>query len=84
MTVTSHLADLGNMAQEESESGPGMAFYRRGRVRGWCMHKGAWWGWSLCGACLGTGEVLLKEGAVIGNGFIFQEVRPEDKMAADL
>jgi hypothetical protein len=41
MTVTSHLADLGNMAQEESESGPGMAFYRKGRVRGWCMHKGA-------------------------------------------
>jgi hypothetical protein len=40
MTGTSHLADLGKIAQEESESGPGMAFYRRGRVRGWCMRRG--------------------------------------------
>jgi hypothetical protein len=29
-------------------------------------------------------EILVKGGAVIGNGSIFQEVRPEDKMAADL
>jgi hypothetical protein len=29
-------------------------------------------------------EVLLKGRAVIGNGSIFQEVRPEDKMATDL
>jgi hypothetical protein len=29
-------------------------------------------------------NVLLKGSAVIGNGFIFQEVRPEDKMATDL
>jgi hypothetical protein len=29
-------------------------------------------------------EILLKSRAVIGNGSIFQEVRPEDKMAADL
>ncbi|XP_073899426.1 dnaJ homolog subfamily C member 15 isoform X2 [Castor canadensis] len=33
MTGTSHLADLGKMAQEDSKSGPGMAFYRRGRAR---------------------------------------------------
>jgi hypothetical protein len=31
------MSDLGNMAQEEGESRPGMAFYRRGRVRGWHM-----------------------------------------------
>jgi hypothetical protein len=29
-------------------------------------------------------EILLKSGAVVGNGSIFQEVRPEDKMATDL
>jgi hypothetical protein len=40
MTGMSCLAELGKMAQEESESGPGMAFYRRGRVRGWCMDRG--------------------------------------------
>jgi hypothetical protein len=33
-------SDPGKMAQEQSKSGPGMAFYRRGRVRGWCMHRG--------------------------------------------
>jgi hypothetical protein len=38
----------------------------------------------LGGACLGAQDVLLKGGAAIGNGFIFQEVRPEDKMAAGL
>jgi hypothetical protein len=36
------------------------------------------------GACLGAWEILLKGMAVIGNGSIFQEVRPEDKMATDL
>jgi hypothetical protein len=40
MTGMSHLADLGNMAQEESKSGPGIAFYRRGRVRVCCMRRG--------------------------------------------
>jgi hypothetical protein len=34
--------------------------------------------------CLGAQEILLKGGAIIGNGSIFQEVRPEGKMAADL
>jgi hypothetical protein len=34
----------------------------------------------LGGACLGAREVLLKGRAVIGNGSIFQEMRPEDKM----
>jgi hypothetical protein len=29
-------------------------------------------------------EILLKGGAVIGDGSIFQEVRPEDKMATNL
>jgi hypothetical protein len=64
MTGTSCLADLGKMVQEESELGPGMAFYRRGWVRGWHMHRGPWWGWSLGGACLGEWEILLKGGAV--------------------
>jgi hypothetical protein len=40
MTGTSHLADMGKMVKEESESGPGMAFYRIGRVRGWHMCRG--------------------------------------------
>jgi hypothetical protein len=40
MTGMSHLADPGKMVQEESESGPGMTFYRRGRVRGWHMRSG--------------------------------------------
>jgi hypothetical protein len=34
MAGTSHLADPGKMALEESEFGSGMAFYRRGRIRG--------------------------------------------------
>jgi hypothetical protein len=37
MTGTSHLADPGKMTQKESEFGPGMAFHRRGWVKG-----GAW------------------------------------------
>jgi hypothetical protein len=36
------------------------------------------------GACLGAWEFLLKGWDVIGNGSIFQEVRPEDKMATNL
>jgi hypothetical protein len=40
MAGTSHPADPGKMVQEESESGPGMAFYRRERVRGGCMCRG--------------------------------------------
>jgi hypothetical protein len=40
MAGTSHLADLGKMVQEENESGLGMPFYRRGRVKGWHMHRG--------------------------------------------
>jgi hypothetical protein len=40
MAGMSHLADLGKMAQEERESGPGMAFYGRGRVRGWHVRRG--------------------------------------------
>jgi hypothetical protein len=59
-------------------------FYRRGRIRGWRMRRGPWQEWSLGGPCLGAWEILLKGGAVIGSGSIFQEVRPEDKMAADL
>jgi hypothetical protein len=46
--------------------------------------QGSLMGWSLGGACLGAREVLLKDGAGIGNGSTFQEVKPEDKMAADL
>jgi hypothetical protein len=38
----------------------------------------------LGGACLGAREILLKGGAVIANGSTFQEVRPEDNMAASL
>jgi hypothetical protein len=60
MTGTSRLADPGNMAQEESESRPGMAFYRRGRLRGWHMLRCPWWGWSLGGACLGVQENFAK------------------------
>jgi hypothetical protein len=72
------------MAQEQSKSGPGMAFYRRGRVRGWCMHRGPWWEWSFGGACLGARGNFAKGQGCYGNGSIFQEVRPEDKMATDL
>jgi hypothetical protein len=57
MAGTSHLADSGKMAQEEREFGPGMAFYRRGRVRGWRIPDGD-------GACLEAWEILLKGGAV--------------------
>jgi hypothetical protein len=84
MTSTSHLADPGKMVQKASRSRPGMAFYRRGRVRSWHMCTGPWWGWILGGACLGAQEILLKGRVVIGNGSIFQYVKPEDKMAADL
>jgi hypothetical protein len=57
-----------------------VAFYRRGRIR-----KLAHAQESLVGAELVLErEFLLKGGAVIGNGSISQEVRPEDKMATDL
>jgi hypothetical protein len=40
MAGMSHLADLGKMAQKESEFRPCVAFYRRERVRGWHMCRG--------------------------------------------
>jgi hypothetical protein len=40
MIGMSCLADPGKIAQEERVSRPGMAFYRRGRVRGWCRLRG--------------------------------------------
>jgi hypothetical protein len=38
-------------------------------------------GWSLSGS---TGNLVKGRGLFIGNGSIFQEVRPEDKMTANL
>jgi hypothetical protein len=43
MTGTSHLTDLGKMVEEESKSGPGMSFYRTGKLRGCHMWRGPWW-----------------------------------------
>jgi hypothetical protein len=58
---------------------PGMAFYRRGRVRGWRIHQGSLMEveleWSLF---WGAWETLLRG----GNGSIFHEVPLIYKMAA--
>jgi hypothetical protein len=52
-----------------------MAFYRRGRVRGWRIRRGSWWRWSVF---LGAQETLLRG----GNGSIFHEVQLIYKTAA--
>jgi hypothetical protein len=40
LTRRTHVQQQGLTAQEKGEFGPGMAFYRQGRVRGWHMCRG--------------------------------------------